>query len=590
MQQTRMALLLRGMAATTTLLGACDAATMSPKSFQPSDAAQLDATRSLDGGRATDARAGSGAQTDGSTRSELPLADGASAANSLPAALPDGSTRASAGSCYGRCGAPELLSVAGDCACDVGCLRRGDCCADKHVLCSVTAQSALCTLTGFALDKALAGTDLGFSFAHDDHVEILFGDSYGADGSDPYPNDDSQGTLPLARPAMLPTALPSPPIECQGLLTLDKTKSGSADTFAPIRLYEDKISLSSWISETPLTGFSDGAHAYMIARRGSTIDEPTYITVRDPSAAPTVQPARTVYRVGLRYAAKHFKNPTAATVARFDPAAPDKHDYGPGAAVLFLFGRGNFAGADSRELYLSQQPLPLAKDDGSFAWAPQYFAGFADDQHAVPRWTSDEQAAVPVLSNDVVRPMQHDVTWVPALAKWVMLYGGDVADWIDASPNDKPRHGSILLRFADHPWGPWSRATPAFWREHAAPYLHCDAPAKPAEGMTAGCDLDELPDDPQHSYAPGDWGSTLLDFPGCIATDLKPSQPNFQGDGVVPCLGAQRGNLYAPSVLDTWTADLAGDQGYAHAAMLYFTLATWMPYQVILASLTVHLP
>jgi hypothetical protein len=507
----------------------------------------------------------------------------------LPRPGVDAGTSQSAGSCFGRCGAPELLAIAADCACDVGCLARGDCCVDKHELCSVSERASLCTLTGLALDPALCGTDLGWSFTHDDHVEVLYGDSYGADCLDPYPNDDAQGTLPLQRPASLANHAGDLPVSCAGLLTLDKraAQDGRTQTFAPSLLYQGGTALSSFLSETPLTGFSDGEHAYIIARRGNDIADPIYVGVRDPATAPSVSPARTVYRVGQTYASQHFQNPTAATVASFAPDDPAQNDYGPGAHTLLLFGRGDFAGVHGREMYLAQQRLPLLQPDGGLVWAPSYFAGLAAGK---PTWTLDEEGAVPVLANDFERAMQMEVAWVPALAKWVMLYGGDVADWIDDTANDQPRHGAIHMRTADHPWGPWTRATPVFWREHAAAFMHCDAPTTPAPGNRAGCDLDELPNDPAHSYSPGAWAPQLLDFPGCIGGDLSPSQPNFQLGGLVPCSGTQRGNLYAPSLIDAYTVDLAGDHGYAHAATLYFMVSTWMPYQVILASLTVHLP
>jgi Somatomedin B domain len=490
------------------------------------------------------------------------------------------------GSCFGRCGMPELLAEPGTCACDPACFARGDCCTDKHELCAVSARAPLCTLTGKERDPALCGTDLGWSFAHDGKLEVLFGDSYGSDCTDPYPNDDSQGSLPLVRPAYLPTALPGEPVACDDLLQLDKKRALlGGETFAPIVLYQDGTALSSYLGETPLTGFSDGANAYLMARRGSTIDNPIYIGVRDPGVAPSQAATRTSYRALVETDAPHLRNPTAVTVASFDPARPEAHDWSAGTGSLLLFGRGNFSGPDARDVYLAQHTLPLVQPDGSASWAPVYFTGL---QAGAPTWSADVAQAVPVLANDFERTMQFDVAWVPALDKWVMLYGGDVADWIENKPDNQPRHGALHMRMADAPWGPWTRATPVFWREHAAAFMHCDAPAD--SPTRAGCDVDDLPDDPEHSYSVGSWAPQLLDFPGCISGDLRPSQPNFVPGGVLPCTGAQRGNLYAASFVEPWTADLAGDQGYPHAATLYFLVSTWMPYQVILASLTVHLP
>lgn len=487
------------------------------------------------------------------------------------------------GSCYGRCGLPELLAVTGECACDVGCFTRGDCCADKHELCSVSARSPLCTLTGSAVDPRACGSDLGWSFVHGERVEVLFGDTYDRNCGVPLLYDDAQGTLPRERPALLPRTLPSAPVACTGLLELDALPTPRGDSFAPIRLFDGASALSSALGETPLTGFSDGSHAYMIARRGSTVSEPVLIAVRDPSVAPDLQPARTVYRVLAKDASPHLRNPVAATVAHYDPSSPVR-DWGPGHHSLFVFGRDDFGGEVSRKVYLAHHPLPLLGPAGDARWQPLYFAGM---EAGKPVWTPDPRAAHAIVERDFSLPMQLEVAWVPALAKWVMLYGGDVADWLDASANDQPRHGALHLRLADDPWGPWSAATPAFFREHAAAFLHCDAPA---HAPRSGCDLDELPDDPDHTYAPGSWGAQVRGFPGCISAELTPSQPRFIPGSFLPCLGAQRGNLYAPSLLESWTADLAGDQGYPHAATLYFLVSTWMPYQVILAALTLHLP
>lgn len=555
-----------------------DAATAPPPN------ASLDARVSRDSGTVAADASLPGRAEAGSPEEPRPIADASSALPSDAGSPPNAEAPAE-GSCFGRCGMPELLGDAEACACDPGCYTRGDCCADKHELCAVSTRTALCTLTGREIDRAVCGTDLGWSFVHDDKIEVMFGDSYGSDCMDPYPNDDSQATLPLARPALIPTQ-PSGPVACGSLLEIDKKPAlFGGDTFAPILLYQNGAALSSFLGETPLTGFSDGEHAYLVARRGDTIDNPIYIGFRDPTAAPNASPARTIYRAGVEVDMPRFRNPTAVTVAHYDPAEPSRNDWSAGSHTLLLFGRGDFSGPNARDVYLAQHRLPLVQPDGSMQWTPSYFAGLSADG---PTWTSEVSQAQPVLANDFQRTMQFDVAWFPELQKWVMLYGGDVADWIDAQTNsDQPRHGALHMRLADAPWGPWSAATPVFWREHAAAFMHCDAPAG-AQG--SGCDLDALPDDPAHSYAPGTWAPQLLDFPGCIPGSLTPSQPNFMPGSVVPCLGSQRGNLYGPSFLTPWTANLAGDQGYAHAATLYFVVSTWMPYQVILASLTVHLP
>lgn len=485
-------------------------------------------------------------------------------------------------SCFGRCNHDALLAIPGACACDVACLTRGDCCADKHELCAVSERAVLCPLTGASADPAVCGADLGWSFTHGEELEIFFGDSYDVGCNVPLLYDDAQGRLPRARPSELPTRPPATPIACARLITLDKQANAFGDSFAPMRLFEDGVALSSWLAETPLTGFSDGAAVYTLSRRGNQLGAPLYLARRDASAAPSL-PARTVYRVLTQYATQRFQNPTIATVVAYDPSTRE-HDYGEGTGALFLWGRAAFFGADAARVYLAYQPLPIA--DGA-SWAPRYFAGAED---GVPRWSDDESAAVPVLEHDFVMTMQLEVAWIAELDKWIMLYGGDAADSLNTDPSDQPRHGALHMRMADHPWGPWTRATPVFFREHAAGFLRCDAPSAPPPGLPSGCDLDELPSDPAHSYSPGAWGAELLDFPGCVVDSPIPRSPAVVPGSSFPCLGVQRGNMYAPNLIVPWTVDRRGEHGYAHAATLYFNVSTWSPYQVILAALSVHLP
>jgi hypothetical protein len=82
-----------------------------------------------------------------------------------------------------------------------------------------------------------------------------------------------------------------------------------------------------------------------------------------------------------------------------------------------------------------------------------------------------------------------------------------------------------------------------------------------------------------------------LEFPGCRTDKPVPVQPNLMPGALpIPCTGPQRGNLYAPNIIGSWTEALSAKDGYAHAAKLYVNLSTWAPYQVILTELTVRLP
>ncbi len=538
----------------------------------------------LDASRAAQATgADAGARADASR----PVYAGGEDAGSAPVQGFDaGSGASGATSCFGRCGADALLAIAGACACDVACLARGDCCADKHEWCAVGERGPICALTAPDVDPADCGSDLGWTFPHQGQLEILFGDTYDADCNVPLLYDDAQGRLPIARPSVVPERPPTEPISCGRLIDLDKQQMGDRDTFAPMRLFEDGEALSSWLMETPLTGFSDGPQAYTLFRRGADLSAPIYLAVRDADAAPMLPP-RTAYRVLRQYATQHFQNTTATGVAHFDPEQPSARDDHEGTQTLFLWGRDQFAGASARALYLAYQPLPIEDVEGAVRWAPRYFAGL---EASTPTWSPEESAAKPLFVDDFPLVEQLEVAWIPELEHWIMLYGGDVADGLVSAPREQPRRGAIHMRMAEHPWGPWTRATPVFWREHAAAFLRCDAPEQPPAGLPSGCDLDELPDDPEHSYDPGNWGPELRDFVGCVREAPVPHSPAFVPDTPLPCVGDQRGNLYAPNLLVSWTVDRRGEHGYAHAATLYFNVSTWAPYKVILAALTIYLP
>jgi len=533
-----------------------------------------DAGQGPDGGAATDA-------------GPAPNAEAGSAG-----AAPDATTTSPVGTCFGRCGIVAAEpAAAGRCGCDAACITRGDCCGDKHTLCAVEKTTALCTLTGAAETPGLCGTDLGYSFLHDGKEEILFGDSYDSKcTANPLMlNDDAQGTLPRERPAVLSAVAASATADCKGILTLDRNPGtgASSQEFAGIRLYDGANSLSLGYGETPLTAFSDGTRVYGIFRRGTTIEDAIYIAYRDASAAGNGQSPRTTYRVAGTFNDPHFKNITASSVARFSPSQSEDHDYKDGHGAVFIWGRPDFNGSTAGVVYLMVQPLPLVGADGKLAFAPQYFAGL---ENGKPRFSADAKDAAPVLDKDFTRVMQLEVAWVEPLQKWVMLYGGDVADFLDTDKADQPRRGAIHMRLSEAPWGPFSAPAPVIFREQLGPYLHCDAPAT-APADQAGCDTDHLPNDAAHTYDPGPWAPMALEFPGCRTDKPVPVQPNLMPGALpIPCTGPQRGNLYAPNIIGSWTEALSAKDGYAHAAKLYVNLSTWAPYQVILTELTVRLP
>jgi hypothetical protein len=567
--------------------GALDDAASSSEPAQAADAGSRFEEAALDGARRDDVRMDAEARSWTRGEAGAPIRPTSADAASDSGAQPDSAAPIGEGSCYGRCGAAALLAKPGPCGCDVGCYERRDCCRDKHELCAASEAAPVCPLTGTGADPATCGSDLGWSFTHQGAIEILFGDSYDADCRVPFLYDDAQGRLELARPASVPERPPAQPISCGRVVALDKVAAAPAETFAPMRLFEAGVALSSWLLETPLTGFSDGTRVHTIFRRGNQLGSPLYVATRDARAAPNVSAGRAVYRVLQQYATRHFQNLTAVGVTNLSDEQPAQNDYREGVHTLLLFGRDAFSGPSARALYLARQALPVEAADGASRWAPLYFAGL---QGGRPRWSPSEQSAVAILNDEFETVLQPEVAWIGELERWIMLYGGDVADAIDAAPNGQPRHGAIHMRMAEQPWGPWTRATPVFFREHAAAFLHCDAPRMAPPGQPSGCDLDDLPDDPGRSYSPGSWGSEWRDFAGCRTDAPLPRTPSLTPGSILPCNGAQRGNLYAPNLLAPWTVDRRSERGYAHAATLYFNVSTWYPYQVVLAALSLHLP
>jgi hypothetical protein len=533
-------------------------------------------------------------------------------------------------SCWGRCGGSTVNALGGpSCGCHDTCQIKGDCCPDKRIYCPVQAARVLCPVTQPNAGIGFFGTDLGWSFEHKNKLEILFGDTQsGAQCQGPTPNDDSQATLPLAKPAWLPTDMTAA-VSCQSLPTFQTSNVGGKVSFTPITLvHPTRGALPLGPLSTPGTGFSDGTHAYVLFGRGEqqacSLTAPTcptgflcdfvygvcadasspqpggsnggrwvYIAQRPDEAKPTE------YRVAADYLTNKFSNPTAQTVRTFNPAT-STYDYTPGTgasvpSAVLLFGRpgpGALPGGEA-PMYLLYNALPAA--GGTLTWAPQYFAGLVN---GVPTWSPNQINAVPVadtrtpaglIPNEFAIVNQADVVWNATLGRWLMLYGGDLADWIYSPPTDQPRRGAIHMRMSKTPWGPWSDPLPLLWREHMSGFMACDAPAP------AGIDLDNNNNGLSDAYEnPGLWllsanGVPLGPFANvCVAGDRN--RP-VQGVCKAAPAGAslERGNMYAPNVIDSWTTPVFSGY-YDRSVVIYFNVSTWNPYEVVLASARIDLP
>jgi hypothetical protein len=277
----------------------------------------------------------------------------------------------------------------------------------------------------------------------------------------------------------------------------------------------------------------------------------------------------TTYRSVATWRTNKFLNLTARTVRRF-AFGPRGNDYRPGGGALLVFGRPGYVAEQGREarLYLMVHALPMKLDaSGHARFRPWVYAG-VNPKTGWPRWTPLESKAQPLAMDGVVGGDPHEpypivaqlaVSYVgEPIKKWVLLYGGDVNDFglIDpAHARPGPVPGAMQLRFADHPWGPWSPPQP-----HLGP---------------------GSPDAPGTPYGPGGvlYHYACVDQPGAPCARTDPSRPF---DAFLPgcpsvSAGFDIGRFYGANIIDAWTRP----DGHGGVDMLW-NASTWNPYAVIL--------
>jgi hypothetical protein len=493
---------------------------------------------------------------------------------------------------------------------------------------------------------AFYGTDLGLTFEHQGKIRILFGDTFTTATNDPFPNDDAQGTIPFglcpggdlvdAWVAAHPPASGGLSWQRGGPPVVFATDPTTANTLSFIHVFENGTSLEMGPLKTPVAAFSDGHdNAFGLFYRvtsdecqASTSGAPTCDAglVCDPgigncgplpvpcvvAAAPgargscplgltclptangacrdttssiddggdegrvrsvaqrmeigVADPSRPEYYTGVPWNVNKFVNPVARTVRHLDLTNRDCHeaDYraadgtDPSHQKVLVWGRPAFAGvqAEVREadVYLLYADMPSLDTTGAPIWNPHYFTGVS--KKGVPVFSSNQRDAVPLdLSGgngDPSEPIdivnQLTVSWVAPIQKWVMLYGGDLEPLIIPvfDPGAQPiPGGGIQIRFADNPWGPWT----------------------PPQTLLAAGDPTNPVGPPTTQYGPGGiLFDPLCTSSDCVTGDLPPLPGGFD-----------IGRLYAPNIVDCWTEDRGHNQ-----ADIYWNVATWDPYEVVL--------
>ena len=262
-----------------------------------------------------------------------------------------------------------------------------------------------------------------------------------------------------------------------------------------------------------------------------------------------------------------FINTASRTVRRFT-FLPFANDYKPGSGALLVWGRPLWDGEQGRQsqLYLLAHPLPIRKaENGRWRFQPWFYAG-VDKHTGLPLWSQQQGNAKPLALDGVVggspfeeQPLvnQLSISWVGGtIRKWVMLYAGNIGDFYLADPaNARPGEGpgSIRIRFADHPWGPWSPAQPHL--------------------------LEGSPSEVGSLLGPGGYmfHPLCLDQPGAPCARSDEVRPIDFYVGCFP-IGKtfDNGFLYAPNIIDSYTEpDGTGGMN------LYWNVSIWNPYAVL---------
>jgi hypothetical protein len=468
-------------------------------------------------------------------------------------------------------------------------------------------------------DTEVFGSDMASSFAYDNKVIVLFGDTFSSiqnacDGA-PRTNNDMVGTLPIERQSEAPK--------------LDVVRGESSATYRGLKLFQGGASITLSDFKIPIAGFSDGQAPHVVFQAQAAVScdpaapegqqgcpeqdgvrcvaelsfcEPAPVSV--PNLCEPQAPAclaggcmkgaacvdthssqydntprgtaasvmSTVYFAQARgddlatydviatWRTSVLSLPVVRTVARFSGTTSNS-DYNLGYGELLIWGRSAMHAEQGRQarLYFATLPLPLPAADAELR--PRYYAG-TDEMTGQPIW-SDDQAQASALSmdgqvNGDASETQGIVTtttvsWLgDPINRWVMMYGGDLPTILLADPagtRAHPHSGSIMLRFAEHPWGPWSPAV---------------------SHLPAG-----LPTVVGDAYGPGG----ILFHPDCRsqpnAACAAPDPVDFALCNARPLNDV--GRLYSPAIVDAYTR--RNDRG---GLDITWAVSTWVPYGVYL--------
>ena len=434
------------------------------------------------------------------------------------------------------------------------------------------------------------GTDLGFSYAANGTVTLLFGDTWPDIATCPIRlNDDSIASLTV--PPDWPGFTAGAPLGGADCPQLDFVLSPDGNAVAPIELRRwDGVPVPLGPLNTPVAAFYDGTREWgvfivagglpcsaddaehgrpcpatldpqagdltcgFVGMQPSCLDLTSTQTSADGRLAIVLHIAERTgpssYVARAVFVTNKFLNFTARTVRSYNPENSRGRDYGPGSGALLAWGRPGFdskgEGGEAPP-YLLYHTLPFEVVGEQILFHPHFFRGTTAS--GTPEFVADQAAAAPLYTHEFDPVMQMAVSYVAALRQWIMLYGGDVPDVLNGDGNDpdhaQPHARSIHARFAPDPWGPWTDPQPILTREAAAPYMVCDP-----QGNPSGC--------------------------------LPPPTPIIRPQCLEAVDRAGFGHLYGPNVLDTLTRAASPVRGRGPAADVFWNVSTWHPYGVVL--------
>lgn len=271
-------------------------------------------------------------------------------------------------------------------------------------------------------------------------------------------------------------------------------------------------------------------------------------------------------------------NPAMSTVQDFDPSrsvlGDDSNDYSPphGPSTkqqkVFMWGRPGFATDGKAWTYFAYADMPRYSATADFSWHPRYYTGLSPS--GVPQFSEIEADAAPLIMNIVGEPSPDEpwslvnmisVRWIAPLQKWVMLYGGGTTQASVPEGSVMEPANSMFVRFAEHPFGPWSEPQILF------------RAGDPTQSASELADTE---------YGPGG----ILYHTTCTAPDCAPGEA-FWHEGLPPFAGRPYGFLYGPNLIQEWTSTRHEPEP---GVDIYWTVSTFAPYQVVLMRTRINDP